>query len=188
MIPSSENVARILSKEWFVKGELQHTAFKLANGESYLSVNRTAIETYKSDVEAFVFGHPKFLYSEMNFSYRRALLNVGDVRDIDVSLGEKKMKIDVEVEPRDTHTKSHAGIFTRFQNKNIKQGQLLKAGPTAEEISADTVLLEVRMAMLEMSAVEECHDLPYHHRDLQAGRYYGQGLSDLCSLRTEQWK
>ena len=28
----------------------------------------------------------------------------------------------------------------------------------------------------------------YHHRDLQAGRYYGQGLSDLCSLRTEPWK
>ena len=31
-------------------------------------------------------------------------------------------------------------------------------------------------------------DLPYHHRDLQAGRYYGQGLSDLCSLRAEPWK
>ena len=28
----------------------------------------------------------------------------------------------------------------------------------------------------------------YYHRDLQAGRYYGQGLSDLCSLRVEPWK
>jgi len=27
-----------------------------------------------------------------------------------------------------------------------------------------------------------------YHRDLQAGWYYGQGLSDLCSLRVEPWK
>ena len=28
----------------------------------------------------------------------------------------------------------------------------------------------------------------YHYRDLQAGWYYGQGLSGLCSLRVEPWK
>lgn len=148
VIPSSEDVVRLLSKEWFVKGDLQHTAFKLANGESYLSVNRPIAETYKSDAEGFVLSHPKFLYSGVNFSYKRALLNVGEIRGINVTLGDTRMKVDVEVEPRDAHTKSHAGIFTRFQNKNIKRGQLLKAGPTSEEISADTILLEVRMALL----------------------------------------
>lgn len=65
------------------------------------------------------------------------------------------MVIDVEVEPRATHTKSHAGIFTRFQNKNIKRGQLLKAGPTAEAISADTILLEVRSQLMKISHIEE---------------------------------
>ena len=66
------------------------------------------------------------------------------------------MKSDVEVEPRDFHTKSHAGIFTRFQNKNIKKGQLLKAGPTAQDISVDTILLEVRKELKNLSTVEEC--------------------------------
>ena len=65
------------------------------------------------------------------------------------------MVIDVEVEPRATHIKSHAGIFTRFQNKNIKRGQLLKAGPISEAISADTILLEVRSQLLNISNIEE---------------------------------
>jgi len=33
---------------------------------------------------------------------------------------------------------------------------MLKAGPAAEEISADIILLEIRMALLEMTIVEEC--------------------------------
>lgn len=33
---------------------------------------------------------------------------------------DKTGTIDVEVEARDKHTKSHAGIFTRFHDKNIK--------------------------------------------------------------------
>lgn len=40
---SSENVARILSKEWFVKEKLNAMAFTLDLGETYLSVNRTAV-------------------------------------------------------------------------------------------------------------------------------------------------
>ena len=42
-VSSEENVARILSKEWFVRGKLTSVAFALEQGESYLSVNRTAI-------------------------------------------------------------------------------------------------------------------------------------------------
>ena len=73
-----------------------------------------------------------------------------------MNVGDTNMKIDVEVEPRDTHTKSHAGIFTRFQKKNIKRGQLLKVGPVADEISANSILLEVRSELLRMATVEEC--------------------------------
>ena len=136
-VPSEENVARILSKEWFVKDKLLSVAFALDAGETYLSVNRPAIDTYDSDVSAFVKKHSSYAFD--NESYKRALLNVGDIRCI-----------------RDAHTKSHAGIFTRFQNVNIKKGQILKAGPTAEEISADTVLLEVRKELLALSTVENC--------------------------------
>ena len=101
----------------------------------------------------------------------KAKKNVGEIRAIDVKVGDTNMNIDVEVEPRNTHTKSHAGIFTRFQNKNIKRGQLIKAvataeeikhdqllkvGPVADEISANSILLEVRSELLRMATVEEC--------------------------------
>ena len=154
-VSSGENVARILSKEWFVRGKLTSAAFALEQGESYLSVNRTAIDTFDSDVASFVKNHNDS-YAFDDSTYKRALLNVGDVRGIDVKVDQVEMKIDVEVEPRDTHTKSHAGIFTRFQNKNIKKGQLLKAGPTSEEVSGDTILLEVRKELQSLSSVEEC--------------------------------
>ena len=153
-VSSEENVARILSKEWFVRGKLTSVAFALEQGESYLSVNRTAIDTYDSDVAMFVKNHNSYAFDDS--TYKRALLNVGDVRGIDVKVDHVEMKIDVEVEPRDIHTKSHAGIFTRIQDKNIKKGQLLKAGPTAEEVSGDTILLEVRKQLKSLSSVEDC--------------------------------
>jgi hypothetical protein len=102
----------------------------------------------------FVKNHSCYAFDDN--TYKRALLNVGDVRGIAVKVDQVEMKIDVEVEPRDSHTKSHAGIFTRFQNKNIKKGQLLKAGPTSEEVSGDTILLEVRKELKSLSSVEEC--------------------------------
>ena len=153
-VSSEENIARILSKEWFVRGTLSSVAFALEQGEPYLSVNRITIDTYDRDVAMFVKNHSSYAFGDN--TYKRALLNVGDVRGIDVKVDQVEMKIDVEVEPRDTHTKSHAGIFTRFQNKNIKRGQLLKIGPTAEEVSGDTILLEVRKELKNLSSVEEC--------------------------------
>ena len=151
---SSENVARILSKEWFVRGKLNSTAFTLNLGETYLSVNRTAIESFKADVEKFVMSHESYAFDDG--VYKLSLLNVGEIRAIDVKLGDTHMNIDVEVESRDTHTKSHAGIFTRFQNNNIKRGQLIKVVSTEEEISADSILLEVRSELLRMTTIEEC--------------------------------
>ena len=63
-VSSEENVARILSKEWFVRGKLTSTAFALEQGESYLSVNRTAIDTYDSDVASFVKNHNSYAFDE----------------------------------------------------------------------------------------------------------------------------
>ena len=44
-IDNSETVVRILHKEWVVDGQLQITAFALRQGESYISVNRPAIDS-----------------------------------------------------------------------------------------------------------------------------------------------
>ena len=53
-VDSSEKVARILSTEWFVDGQLMNIAFTLLEGETYISVNRPVISTYDSDVAGFV--------------------------------------------------------------------------------------------------------------------------------------
>ena len=38
-VSSEEDVIRLLSADWVVNDEIQHTAFMLRTGESYISVN-----------------------------------------------------------------------------------------------------------------------------------------------------
>ena len=147
----SEKVARILSTEWLVDGQLMNIAFTLLEGETYISVNRPVISTYDSDVAGFVAKHGKYLFGTDN--YKRAILSVSDIRDIKVDAFGEPLKINVEVEPRDSHTKSHAGIFTRYENKNVKRGDTLSI--LEKEVSADDVLIKVRSQLLNMSTVEQ---------------------------------
>lgn len=153
-VSSDENVARLISSEWMLEGILQPVAFTLDVNESYLSVNRPAVESYDTDVASFVKTHP--LYGVNGLSYFRALLNVGEIRGIKAQVDETTLSAEVEVEPRDSYTKSHAGIFVRYQNKNVKRGQMIKISHVSEEISSDTLLLEVRTQLLELATLEEC--------------------------------
>jgi hypothetical protein len=150
-VDSSEKVARILSTEWFVDGQLMNIAYTLLEGETYISVNRPVISTYDSDVAGFVAKHEKYLFG--TDSYMRAILSVSDIRALKVDAFGEPLKINVEVEPRDTHTKSHAGIFTRYENKNVKRGDTLSY--LEKEVSADDVLIKVRAQLLNMSTVEQ---------------------------------
>ena len=81
------------------------------------------------------------------------MLCVSDIRAIKVDAFGEPLKINVEVEPRDSHTKSHAGIFTRYENKNVKRGDTLNY--LNKEISADDVLIKVRTQLLNMTTVEQ---------------------------------
>ena len=132
-----------------------HLAFALNYGETYLSVNRLAVPTYPSDVKSFVESHSKYIFGINKNKYRRAVLNVGDIRAIDVKYRGKKMNVDVEVEPRDFHTKSHAGIFTRYQQKNVKSGEKLVVNHD-NEIASDVILLKVQFSLLRQALVETC--------------------------------
>lgn len=150
-VDSSEQVARILSTEWFVEGQLMNIAYTLMEGETYISVNRPVIETYDSDVASFVAKHNNYLFG--TDSYKRAMLHVSDIRAIRVDAFGEPVNINVEVEPRDVHTKSHAGIFTRYENKNVRRGDALYH--LDKEISADDVLIKVRSQLLRMTTVEQ---------------------------------
>ena len=155
IVSSEEKIARLISKEWILDSELLVTAFALAPKETYLSVNRTSIDTYESDVRDFVSKHTNF-QSDNNSTYNRALMNVGDVRNIDVVFNNEKLDVDVEVEPRDAHTKSHAGIFVRTEKQTIINGRELFKGTVPEGISAEKILQEVQWALKDIAELQKC--------------------------------
>ena len=155
IVSDEENVVRILSNGWVVDGVLQQTAFTLRDGETYISVNRPAVSSFASDVALFVKSHKNFQTPNSgSLTYQSAVMNVGAIRGIVVTVDNQPLAIDVEVEPRDVFTKSHAGIFTRHGNKNVKTGGTLAVG-LEENLSADAVLLKVRLALMRISAIKQ---------------------------------
>ena len=154
-VSSEENIARIIRNEWISDGALLITAFALAPKETYLSVNRPAVETYKDDVREFVSKHSDYQCNDGAY-YNRALLNVGKVRNIDIQFDGNKLDVDVEVEPRDSHTKSHAGIFVKTEKQNIIHGRDLFNTTVPAGISADDILHEVRWALYDIAELQKC--------------------------------
>lgn len=151
-IDKSENVARLLSNFWFDEGILLPVAFLHRIGESYISVNRPIVDSYDRDVESFLSCNPDFCYFQR--MYRRAMLNVGGISDIRIEVGDTMTFADVEIEPRTDKKMSHAGIFVRYQNLNLKRGKIISIAPLKEEVSVDPILLEFRNELLERANVE----------------------------------
>ena len=155
IVADDEQVARIISHEWVIDGELQLAAFALAPRETYLSVNRPIVETYNEDVLQFVSSHSSYL-DEKKQSYKRALLEVKDVRAISVEKDGMRLNANVEVEPRDSHTKSHAGIFVRVDGKNVVHGRQLPEGQLPDNVSEEDLLQQVQWDLLELAELQEC--------------------------------
>lgn len=94
IIDSKENVARLLSNEWLVEGEVSVDAFALAPKETYLSVNRPSVPTYEADVRKFVSSHREYLFAENNeMVFSAAMMNVGDIRGIIVDVDGSSMDL-----------------------------------------------------------------------------------------------
>jgi hypothetical protein len=150
-VHSEESIVRLIHQEWVVNGILQQTAFVLRNGENYLSVNRPVVNTYDADVASFIAQHPKYRTQPLSDTYRRAILNVGEVRSINIIVNEQELNVSVDVEPRTIHAKSHAGIFTRIDGKNIKGG--MEADLTVGEkrvVSTTTIYQKLRWNLLQL--------------------------------------
>ncbi len=156
-VDSNEQVVRLIHRMWIVDGELQLNAFTLNDGETYLSVNRPAIESYIQDVNDFLTKHIQYTSPESSGIYPRAILAVKEIQDLSVSLEQETASLSVEVEPRDSHYKSHAGIFTRIDGRNIKGGSNQNITTVDNQVvSASAILQRVRMNLLRLSKVEEC--------------------------------
>ena len=132
IVASEENVARLLNRVWVEKGIVLIDAFALKPNETYLSVNRPMIPSYKSDVANFLSKHASYKISDDSEFYQRAVLNVGEVRDIKVSFAEKILDVKVEVAPRNIHTKSHAGIFVCADNEYVKTNKKNSLGVNSQ--------------------------------------------------------
>ena len=155
-VDNNETVVRILHKEWVIDGQLQITAFALRQGESYISVNRPAIDTFSSDVSDFVSKHADYKVSDEDLlKYRQASLDVSAVRNIKVELDQLSAEVSVEVEPRDAHYKSHAGIFTRYDEKNIKGGQENIQDKNDCLMPVRAILQKVQHQLLALSTLEQ---------------------------------
>lgn len=152
-ISNGETVARILHRNWVVDNRLQLGAFALRKNETYISVNRPIIESFKSDVLSFVESHPDYQYDEGSCRY--AMLGVKDIREIKVTFEGETLNVDIEVEPRSMHTASHAGIFTRIGSTNIKIGGTVPKEALPLGMSADDVLMEVGWSLIEISTIQE---------------------------------
>ena len=95
-ISNTESVARILRNAWVIDGNIQHTAFLLRRGETYISVNRPAIPSYDSDVKGFVTSHPDFYADQRHDKYIRAKLNVGEIRALRIDYAGITLNVNVE--------------------------------------------------------------------------------------------
>ena len=156
-VASEEDVARLLHRTWLIDGQLQSTAFALNEGETYLSVNRTSIESYNQDVNDFLSNHQQYKTADDSEGYRRALLNVGAIRGMNISFEQEIATLSVEVEPRDSHYKSHAGIFIRVDGNNLKGGMPEEIKIAEDQVvSASSILQKVRMSLLRLSKLESC--------------------------------
>lgn len=155
IVSNTEIVSRILKRDWFDDGKLMHVAFALRKGESYISVNRLSVDSYEKDVLVFIRNHPAYAFDENLKEYCSANLNVKDVRAIHVTLDEESLDIDVDVEPRAHSVKSHAGIFTRYGNANLKPGELVYISKNNENIAADAILLKMRLELLHIAQCQQ---------------------------------
>ena len=155
IVDDSEQVARIVSKEWMIEGVLMPQAFEFAPRETYLSVNRPCVDTYKEDVSQFVMRHPQYL-SEDGVSCSCAMLSVADVRATKVIYEDEVLLIGVEVEPRSAHTPSHAGIFVRSNGRNVVAGRQMPGQRVPEGVSAEIVLQYVQWELYALAHLQKC--------------------------------
>ena len=114
-VANEEDVARMLFSPLFIcDGILSQKAFTLeaAMKETYISVLRTAIDSFKADMEGIT--------KEGNTLYGYALLNVKEIRKIRIDYPEE---VSLDVLPRNAgKRKSHAGIFVSIGKKKVRGG------------------------------------------------------------------
>ncbi len=154
-IERSEDVVRLVNSKYVLDDVVSVEAFATSIGETYLSVNRQLVESFREDIKSFVKTHNDFiLRNNASLSCYGAKMKVGEVCDISVVHGSEKLDVSVEVEPRAAHTKSHAGIFVRSNNNNVVRGRQLTSLSIPHGVSTDSILMEVQWRLHDIAKLE----------------------------------
>ncbi len=154
-IERSEDVVRLVNSKYVLDDVVSVEAFATSIGETYLSVNRPLVESFREDIKSFVKTHNDFiLRNNASLACYGAKMKVGEVCDISVVHGSEKLDVSVEVEPRAAHTKSHAGIFVRSNNNNVVRGRQLNSKTIPHGVSSDSILMEVQWRLHDIAKLE----------------------------------
>ncbi len=156
-IANQEMVTRSLVNAWVEEGFIGPPAFDLRDKETYLSVNRPVIATYKEDLKDFSDKnhHPEFRYKDNPPKVRVAELNVGEVRRIDFEKENTKLDVDVSIVPKASHYKSHAGIHTKSNGVSLYPHREVKIEPEELGVSVDSVLQRLRIQLVNLAVLKE---------------------------------
>lgn len=139
-IEDNEDVARVVfSPKMIYNGRLLPAAFELRGqiAEDYLSVLRTSISSWKSDMRTI----PN---RKNRTAVGYALLNVGAVRN----LSDKTTTYDV-VDKSTQAMESHAGITISYHSRQVIGGVPLQT--KASDTSEDYIRMAIRYRLLKLA-------------------------------------
>lgn len=134
-LKKNEDVARLLKKCWVYDGKISPTAFSLRPGlrETYISVLRESLDTFREDAIRIVRGKEGVLY---------ATLNVEELEN--KKGGSEKEQVSYVVKGVDNDTfKSHAGIFITVNGHCAIGGEPFQVFIKEEGVSESAILQDI---------------------------------------------
>lgn len=154
-VDPEELITRSLNRIWVVDGVIGPTAFDWSDNETYLSVNREAVDSYKTDLVNFVSNHSSYAFDKGGIrGVLVAEMNVGNVNNIRFLRDEHQLSVELPVYVRSSRVKSHAGIFAKSDEKNLNRNLSLIIKPTELGISASAILQELRLKLVNISTLK----------------------------------
>lgn len=139
-ISDKEDVARVIfSPKMIFKGKLLPAAFELRGqiAEDYLSVLRTNIETWMSDLQ-------KIPSRKNRTTVGYALMNVGEIREL-----SNKETIYNVYDKSTPNMKSHAGIVITYNSCQVVGGKPLNVMDS--DLSEDFVRMAIRYRLQKLA-------------------------------------
>ena len=132
------NVARAVFCPQMVdeNGIITRAAFSLRHNESYISVCRMDVSTWKQDMDAIPQGVNRILRGY-------AVLNVGDIRALNFAHECHNVSFDV-IDKHTDNNKSHSEIVLAFDGDNLKGDKNMLLKPLPKDSYAAPLLLMVQ--------------------------------------------